>query len=136
MLWGSQTFANIISPDFPSSIHFCASCTTKHCAVMVKTQITEPMTPRGTASARAAFVSKPPAMANAVPMIPAMEESSGNVPPAEITPRYIMLMVAPMIHPLTGSPRIRPTKNPETRGLSMVAQVPILPKGHGLSAKT
>ena len=42
-------------------------------------------------------------------------------------------MVAPTTVPLTGSPNIKPTTNPDTSGREIVAQVPIEPKGNAVS---
>ena len=86
-MYGIQVFAQITSLDLPCSIHLSARGMSMHWPVMVRTSITAPTRPIGTASARAVFVSRPPIRANVVPMIPAMPESAGREPPAETRPR-------------------------------------------------
>ena len=81
------------------------------------------------------MISKPPINAKEVPSIPAIPESAGSEPPAEIIPKYIILIVAPMIVPCTGFPKIIPITRPDTIGRLIVAHVPIEPKGHAVSAK-
>ncbi|MPN05836.1 hypothetical protein SDC9_153090 [bioreactor metagenome] len=71
--------------------------------------------------AKAASVLMPLVMARAVPRMPARDISAGMEPPALINPMYMRLIVAPMMVPVTGSPRMMPTTRPDTMGRYRVA---------------
>ncbi len=86
------------------------------------TQMIVPSSPTGTASAMAVFTGRFPVMAMAVPTTPARQMSPGSAPPAPMNPRYKMLICAPTIAPVIGSPRITPAKKPETSGRINVHQ--------------